>query len=215
MVGEPAQLAEALAGTAGLDLQLMVTEIIPGPDSSFASYYSYLDEAGRPLFHLTKRKLRQFPPGFGLGCFHLTDWSPEVADLGLRFLQAAGVRGFACVEFKRDRRDGRWKLIECNHRLTAATELLSAAGADVAFLAYCRALGEDGPRIDGYRRGLGLWLPPRDVRALLRYRRRGELGVGEWLRSLIRPQRFPVARLDDPLPSLMGAAGWVRRRFRA
>ena len=85
----------------------------------------------------------------------------------------------------------------------------------MTYLAYRRSLGQDAPRIDGYRRGLALWLPARDVRALIRYRRRGELGVGEWLRSLIRPQRFPVARLDDPLPSLIGAAAWVRRRFRA
>lgn len=208
------QLEAAFDRTENLPIELMVTEIIPGPDDAFASYYSYLDEQGTPLFHITKRKLRQFPPRFGLGCFHVTDWNPEVAELGLRFLQGAGVRGLACVEFKRDVRDGRLKLIECNHRFTAATEQLRVAGADVALLTYNRLVGIEGPTIDGYRTGVGYWFPLRDARAFLEYRSQGELTFGQWARSLIRRQCFPVASLDDPLPSIAQSARRLGRRLR-
>jgi len=211
VVESRADLEAALTETSGLGLDLLVTEIIPGPDDGFVSYYSYLDSEGEPLFHVTKRKPRQFPPGFGLGSYHLTDWNPEVAAAGLRFFQGIGLRGLANVEFKRDSRDGCLKLIECNHRFTAATAQLCAAGADIALFTYNRLLGLDGPEIDGYRRGVALWYPGRDLRAFLQYRRQGQLTLRAWLRSLLRRQRFPLARADDPVPSLAAVA---RRLFR-
>jgi D-aspartate ligase len=205
---DQAELDAALTRALELGLEMMVTEIIPGPDWSFSSYYTYLDEEGKPLLHLTKRKLRVFPTRFGLGSYHMTDWNPEVAALGLRFLQGAGVRGLACVEFKRDERDGRWKLIECNYRFTAANEQLRMCGMDLGLFTYCRVLDLPSPSVDDYRKGVGLWYPVRDARAFLTYRRAGELSLSQWAQSLAHPQRFPVARLDDPLPTL--AAG-IRR----
>ncbi len=54
-------------------LQMMVTEIIPGPEDAFYSLHTYLDENGRPLAQVTKRKLRQHPVGFGMGSYAVTD----------------------------------------------------------------------------------------------------------------------------------------------
>jgi D-aspartate ligase len=208
--------AHALTETHGVEM--LVTEIVPGPDSGFHSYYGYLDADGASLLHLTKRKLRQCPIRFGSGCYHVTDRNPEVAELGLRFLQAAGARGLACVEFKRDSRDGSLKLIECNHRFTAANELLRAAGVDLALFTYNRLVGRALPQVDGYRSGLYLWHPIEDARAFLQYRRRGELTTSAWLRSLLHRPRFPLLRLEDPLPSAAGMVSTFRggiRRLRS
>lgn len=208
------QLEEALEPTLALGVPMILTEIIPGPDHAFESYYTYLDPHGEPLFEFTKRKLRQFPTGFGLGTYHQTHWNPEVAELGLRFLQSAGVRGLANVEFKRDARDGRLKLIECNHRFTAATELIRACGLDLPLFVYERTLGRPGPGLGSYRTGMHLWYPVQDGRAFLDYRRRGELTTASWLRSLMGPQRFPVASLRDPLPSIVQHLGMAARGAR-
>ena len=206
VVDDVAQLETRLAQTLELGLEVLVTEIVFGPERNFGSLYVYLDEQGEPLLQVTKRKLRQFPPDFGLPCYQLTDWDPDVAETGIRFLRGAGARGFASVEFKRDGRDGRLRLIECNHRFTGSTEHLRASGVDIAQFTYCRLTGRPGPSVDSYRKGLGFWYPLRDARALLTYRKRGELTVFAWLRSLIRPQSFPIARVDDPLPSLATGA---------
>jgi D-aspartate ligase len=194
---------------------MVLTEIIPGRDDAFESYYSYLDENGEPLFEFTKRKLRQYPTRFGLGTYHKTDWNPEVAELGLAFLRAAGVRGLANVEFKRDSRDRRLKLIECNYRFTGATELLRASGLELARFVYERALGRPGPDLSRYRTDVHLLYPFEDLRAFLDLRREGELTSLEWARSLARRQHFPVASARDPLPTLvqhgrMVARGWRR-----
>jgi D-aspartate ligase len=197
------ELRAALSRTVALGVEMMVTEIIPGRDDQFFSYYSYMDEDGQPLLHLTKRKLRQYPIQFGSGCFHATDWNPEAAELGLRFFEGVGLRGLGNVEFKRDARDGRLKLIECNHRFTAATGLLRAAGADLPLFVYNRLLERPLPQIEGYRTGLTMWYPMRDLRAFLAYRRQGELSTFAWLRSIIGRHHYPVTSASDPRPALV------------
>jgi predicted ATP-grasp superfamily ATP-dependent carboligase len=206
------ELVAEFERTAELGVSMLVTEIVPGRDDQLCSYYSYLDEHGEPLFHFTKRKLRQYPPEFGLGCYQVTTWDPEVAELGLRFFQGAKMRGIANVEFKRDSRDGTLKLIESNVRLTAANEQVRLAGIDIPLLAYSRLTNADPPELGTYRTGLGLWHPIEDLRSLPRYRRRGEWTLGAWLRSLLRRQRFPLFRLDDPGPTFHSFSVKLRRR---
>jgi D-aspartate ligase len=120
----------------------------------------------------------------------------------------------ANVEFKRDARDGRLKLIECNHRFTAPNEQFRIAGIDIALFTYCRLAGLPTPVVDGYRAGVRLWHPGTDARAFLALRRRGELSLAGWLRSVARPQHFPLFRWDDPQPSLGLHAVRARRLVR-
>ena len=202
VVNSDAELRGALSRTVELGIEMIVTEIIPGGDDQFCSYYSYIDEEGSPLLHVTKRKLRQYPIWFGSGCFHATDWNPEAAELGLRFFEGVGVRGLANVEFKRDARDGRLKLIECNHRFTAATGLLRAAGADLPLFVYNKLTERPLPRIEGYRTDMTMWYPLRDLRAFLAYRRHGEISTLKWLRSIVGRHHYPVASASDMRPAI-------------
>lgn len=195
-------------------LSVLVSEIVPGVDDSCLSYYSYIDDRGVPLLHFTKRKLRQYPIRFGVGTYHVTHWDAEVAELGLRFFQGIGLRGIGNVEFKRDHRDGRLKLIECNPRFTAADALLQRVGVDIPHLAYQRALGRTADAIDGFRSGVRQWYPEPDIRALLAYRKAGELTTLRWLASLAHVQHFPVFDRRDLRPSLVGAGRWIRRAAR-
>jgi D-aspartate ligase len=212
VVESPEELVAEFERTAALGVSMLVTEIVPGGDDQLCSYYSYLDEHGEPLYHLTKKKVRQYPPEFGLGCYQLTTWDPEVAAMGLRFFQGAKMRGIANVEFKRDSRDGTLRLIESNVRLTAANEQVRLAGLDIALLAYSRLTGTPGPPLRSYKLGVPLWHPIEDVKAMLLYRRRGEWTVGSWLRSLRRRQRFAMFRLDDPMPTVHSFSVKLRRR---
>jgi D-aspartate ligase len=194
-------LHQAFGRTHDAGLEMLLTEIVPGPDSGFQSYYGYLVDGGESLFHFTKRKPRQYPIGFGNGTFHVTEWIPEVARLGHEFLRAVGARGLANVEFKRDSRDGGLKLIECNHRFTASTAVMLAAGVDMPLFTYNRVIGRAGPSMTPRRDRVKLWYPIEDTRAMASYRQEGTLTVAEWLRSLRPPVGFPYASLRDPGPS--------------
>jgi D-aspartate ligase len=206
------ELREQAGDALGAGLEMLAMEMIPGGDEQIVTYWTYLDERGEPLCHFTKRRIRQYPVRFGVGSYHITQWDPEVAELGLKFLRGAGARGPAAVEFKRDARDGVPKLMECNHRLTGSIELGRAAGMDFSLLAYRRALNLPPPSLNGFREGVRLWIPGLDLRAFLDYRREGGLTTAQWLRSIMHRQRFPVFQLSDPKPALITFA---RRVWRA
>jgi predicted ATP-grasp superfamily ATP-dependent carboligase len=198
--------------------ELMITELVGGPDDQIYALFTYLDERGKPLFTFTNRKLRQDPPHFGVGSYVCHEERPEVVDLGLRFLSAAGMRGLAHVEFKRDPRDGRFKLIECNPRFNLSIGLLTACGLDLPLFTYRRLVGEPVPPLEIERPGLHLWHPVPDLRAARQLREEGDLTWPAWLRSLLHRQRFTLLARDDPRPSLVANArtvrGWVSRRAR-
>jgi predicted ATP-grasp superfamily ATP-dependent carboligase len=122
-----------------------------------------------------------------------------------------GLRGVGNVEFKRDPRDGEYKIIECNHRFTAASDLVRHSGIDMPLLAYKRALGLPHEPVRGYRLGVRMWHPIEDVRSLRGYLDEGSLTVGAWLRSLWHRQHFPLLSLDDPGPSVASLSVKARR----
>ena len=209
---DEAQLARHLEAMRTAELEVMVFEKCPGPDSLLASYYTYVDRDGRFLFDYTKRIVRRFPKNEGLASYHVTDLVPEVAELGKRFFRGIDLRGFGNVEFKRDPRDGQWRLIECNPRFTAAQELLRRSGLDAAWVVYSHVVGLPLPDTGRTRKGLHYWYPLNDLRAFLELRREGELSLGGWLASLCHRQVFPLLHPLDPAPALSGLWYRVRRR---
>jgi predicted ATP-grasp superfamily ATP-dependent carboligase len=206
VVHDREELEHWFGRTLDAGVKMLVTELIPGADDQIFNYYTYLDDRGEPLYHFTKRKLRQWPARFGLACYQVTTWDPDVAAVGLRFCQGVGIRGIGTVEFKRDPRDGSYKFIESNPRLTGSNELVRHAGIEIAQIAYLRALGRPVPPIRGYRTGVHEWHPPEDLKAFAAYRRAGELDARAWLGSLRRRQHFAMLRPSDPLPTLATAA---------
>jgi D-aspartate ligase len=206
------ELREKLELTARLGFEMIATELVEGPDAGLGGYSAYLDERSQVMCELTKRKPRQYPAKAGTGTLHVSDWLDEVAELGRRFLTGAGVRGHANVEMKRDQRDGRMKLIECNYRFIQATALFQAAGFDIVGFTYNRLAGRPLPSMD-YRRGVrGIFLA-NDLRAFREYRRIGELTTREYLRSLARPHHLMQMSWDDPAPAVRWHWGLVRRRL--
>lgn len=212
LIDGPDELRDVVRPALRQGHSVVVTEFIPGPPDSFSSYYSYLDSSGQPLFHVTKRKLRQYPLDFGEGTYHLMHWDQEVAALGLRFFQGIGLRGLANVEFRRDSRDGRFKLIECNPRFTAANELIRRAGLDLGRFCYQRLVGGPVTVPGRLEDGASLWSASEDWRAFREHHRKGELPAAVWLRQALR--RHEPALLDwrDPTPALVRSAQRVRGR---
>jgi D-aspartate ligase len=210
-VADPDRFRELAGGWLGEGLGLMATEIVDGPDDLLYSAFFYIDEDGEPLVAFTNRKIRSDPPHFGVGCYVVEEDIPELAELGLRFLREAGMRGIAQLEYKRDPHDGEYKLLECNPRFHLTIELPIACGLDVPLYAYRRVRGEAPERPAQRRHGLRLWHPLPDFRAYRILREEGELTLGGWLRSLAHRQRFTVFAADDPRPSLVLNARTLRR----
>ena len=206
VVNDERELRQAFEQTRSAGVDMILTEIIPGEEHRYCSYFTWIDENGEFLFDFTKRKLRQYPVGFGGGTYHLTEWADDVAETGRQFLRAAGVRGLGNVEFKRDPRDDRLKLIECNARFTAGNEIVLRAGVDIGWIAYARMTDRPIGEIPRGRDGVHMWYPLRDTLACLELRRRGQMTGREWARSLAARQTFPIWSVTDPAPSLVELA---------
>jgi D-aspartate ligase len=137
------ELDEAWARAEGFDA--LVWELIPGGEEELYTFGSYVSQRGEALALFTGRKIVQDPPGVGTARVAESVWVPELVELGLKVLRALGCHGPSQVEFKRDPRDGLFKLIEVNPRLWQWHGLTGACGVDVAVAAYRDLLGETLP----------------------------------------------------------------------
>src|SRR5262249_6354933 len=116
--------AEALVGADAI----VVQELIPGAGEAQYSYAVVCDR-GKPVAELVARRRRQYPVEFGYtSTFVETVDCPEVEDAGRRLLASLDYTGIAEVEFKRDDRDGRCKLLDVNARIWTWGQIGAAAG---------------------------------------------------------------------------------------
>jgi predicted ATP-grasp superfamily ATP-dependent carboligase len=210
----PAALA-ATTQMLSMGSECLLMEMIPGPDDRLCSYYTYLDEQSRPLFHFTKRIIRRYPVLRGTACYHVTDWIPQAMELGNRLFRHVGLRGLANVEFKHDPRDGQLKLIECNARFTASDCLVARSGFNLAVFVYCRLTARPIPPMQLRAKKLRLWDPIRDFQAYLELRRTEQITFARWLASVLHTQTFPFFQVSDPLPAAARLLIPLRKRLRS
>lgn len=197
------EASRAVEFLAGREVEFFLVEKIPGPDDLLCSYYTYLDEQGNSFFDFTKRIIRRHPKNMGLATYHITDHIPELKEPSLRLFRHVGLQGLTNVEYKKDPRDGVYKLIECNARFTGGTSLVAASGLDLAEFVYRQITGLPPMPFEGYRDGVRLWEPVRDFKAFLELRRLGELTLWQWLRSVSHRQTFAIWSLRDPGPNIL------------
>jgi predicted ATP-grasp superfamily ATP-dependent carboligase len=138
--------------TDGMDV--VVQEIIPGPDSRLERLQTYVNSKGRLSAHFFHNKLRQHPPTFGvMRVGFSTGRNPEVEALAERLLAHGGYRGYASIEFKRDPRDEQLKLIEINVRMPRSGLLAVAAGVNFPWIIYKDLVENEQLYVDSYAEG--------------------------------------------------------------
>jgi D-aspartate ligase len=186
-----------------LDPELvMIQELIPGGGEAQFSYGA-LCENGRPLASIVARRTRQYPVDFGRSSsFVETVDCPEVEEAGRRLLMGLDYTGLMEVEFKYDRRDGRFKMIDLNPRVWGWHTLAALGGVDFPYFFWRLVLHLPVPEIRvkaGYR-----WVRmTTDLPAAMREIRSGSLSVGSYVHSLRSPLGHSVFAADDPLPFLL------------
>jgi predicted ATP-grasp superfamily ATP-dependent carboligase len=133
-------LKQALNRLHGKDSEVMIQEMVPGED--LYSLYTCFNRESKPIAICGYDKLRQYPPLFGSGSLCKISWRAEPINQAVRVLQALGYHGIAEVEFIRDPRDGRYKMLEINARTTRQNRLPAEFGVDVEYIAYLDAIGQ-------------------------------------------------------------------------
>ena len=192
------QRAASLVGIDGVIIQ----EWIPGTGESQFSYAGLWDR-GAAVASLIARRTRQYPIDFGRSStFVETIEQEEVEALAGRFLKSLDYSGVAEIEFKYDRRDRQYKLLDVNGRFWTWTGLGHLAGVDFPYLAWRQALGRN---VSSGRAETGVaWMhASRDIAAAFREISRGGLTVGDYLASFRKKLVFASFAIDDPLPAIV------------
>lgn len=193
----------------------LIQPFIVGPNTNHHKVCAYIGADGEPLVCIGMRKVRQFPVDFGVGTLMESADDPELAEMGLRLCRALQWRGPVSIEFKRDERDGAWRLIELNPRLWQQHGLAARCGVDFSLLQYADLTGSP-VTCGGYQLGVR-WLDEfSDPRSAWHHARRGRLTAGQWLASFGRVRVAAVFALDDPRPfvsSIVRHLGGLGRRL--
>ena len=181
---------------------IMVQELIPGGGEAQFSYGALCID-GDPLASIVARRSRQYPVDFGRSSsFVETVEAPEVEDIARKMLEAIRYTGLIEAEFKYDRRDGRYKLLDLNPRVWGWHTLALAEGLDFPYFAWRLAQQLEVPNIrvsPGHR-----WVRmSTDTMAAAREILSEKLALSSYLRSLRSPLQHAILAFDDPIPFLL------------
>jgi D-aspartate ligase len=181
--------------------EIIVQELIPGGSQEQYAFCALFRD-GRAVASMTVQRRRQHPSDFGRASTYVETVSlPEIAESSIRYLRAISYYGLVELEYKRDPRDGRYKLLDVNARTWGYHSLGRAAGVDFPYLLFRDQMGE---QIDEVHAPPGVrWIRlATDIPNAIRDIRSGALRSRDYLRSLRGIHTEAVFARDDPLPGM-------------
>ena len=182
--------------------RIVVQELVPGGGQSQLSYAG-LWANGTEILGFSARRTRQYPLEFSYTStfVELVD-DRETLEAARRFLQSINHHGLVEVEFKRDHRDNKLKLLDINPRPWSWFGITQTMSIDMGVLLWAVACGSTEPF--GVPTGKASWMYLlRDAVSATQLIRRGELSLGAYLHSLRGPKAWGAFSLTDPLPGLL------------
>jgi len=203
IVDSPARLRDFVLGHSAILSELLVQEIVPGPDSNQWVCNCTFDYGNRLAQAFVFQRLSLYPPHRGQTSYARSRPNAEVVALVEKIGRQLGYTGPAMMEFKFDDRDGQYKYFETNPRIGQCNFFDTWCGINNVHATYLLALGWDLPDA----------LPPQrnDVMFInLLFDLRGRLSDRQGLASLgllyLRHLRFPHVGQwwywRDPIPSV-------------
>jgi D-aspartate ligase len=185
----------------------ILQEYIPGGVESVWMCNGYFGRGANHGVVFTGRKLRQ-QSSTGVASFAVCESNDTVASQTYRFMTAVGYRGCVGIGWRYDRRDGAYKILDVNARVSSVFRLFAGANdLDVVRLCYLDLSGQ--PMGDIAAQEGRKWLDERDIRVVLPSRGEDRVSVREWVKSLRGVRELHWLARDDLGP--VGA--WLRRRI--
>jgi len=144
--------------------ELIVQEVIDGDDDQIVVFTANFDRNFTPRQIFTARKKRQYPYGFGTTTSAISEEIEEIKEYAIHILQNVKYRGVCDVEFKFDKRDNIYKIIEINPRIGRWYRLTTKSGKRPLLSSVLDLLEQESTLDDTVQKNGVLWLfPIRDI----------------------------------------------------
>jgi D-aspartate ligase len=178
-------------------------EYIPAACSEDWFYHGYHNVRSDCRVGYTGRKLRSYPAFAGPTTLGKAIDNERLRQEAQTLLQTISYSGIMDLDYRLDKRDGQYKLLDFNPRIGAQFRLFEDnAGLDVARALY---LDLTGRRVLSSRpiQGRTFIADFHDFAAALCYFREGKLTLRDWWLSLKGTREWAWLSRDDPFPCLM------------
>jgi D-aspartate ligase len=206
------QMISAYQEATDAGFETMLQELIPGDDSQGANYNSYFYN-GEPLIEFTAQKVRNGPPGLGAPRVLVSKHVPEVLESGRKILKAMGFYGFSCIEFKKDIRDGVYKVMDINPRYNMSGLLALRCGINFPWINYKHSIYGEIPTPYDYRTGV-YWIDDyRDPFYSVKSFFKEHYSLSQYLKPYRSPHVFAFSDKKDPKPFFLRGISLISRAF--
>lgn len=170
-------------------------------------FNGYSDANSKCLAGFTGRKLRSYPPRLGSATLCRSVTNPALLQQAEALVKAVSYAGIMDIDYRFDKRDGQYKLLDFNPRIGAQFRLFEdSERIDVARALYRDLTGQSvrrSPQIDGRV----FVIEPYDCLTSLHDLLRRELSVRDWWRSFNGAWEFAWFRRSDLVPFIVI---WIR-----
>lgn len=185
--------------------EIVIQDLIPGDGACQYAYCSFFKQ-GNAIASLTARRQRQHPLEFGRSSTYVeTVESPLLEEYSKRFLSAIDYYGLVEVEYKRDPRDGQYRLLDVNGRTWGYHTIGRRAGIDFPYVLFADQMNQT---VEARKGKIGVrWVRlltdvPTGIVGILG----GQIKGRGYLRSLRGCDEEAVFSLEDPLPGIVEIA---------
>ncbi len=184
------ELLQLYQSVSAFTPELVVQEVIEGPDTAKLVYMACYARSGKRLASCVVRQVRTTPIYFGSASVVEPVHDPEADALSDEFLRSIGYAGLCELELKRDTRDGKVKLIEANPRYSVTADAAPYAGVDLGWLHYLDLIGIDVEPVQQGSANYRHIVLQRDFSTFRSYRKAGLMTWGAFFRSYRPPVHF-------------------------
>jgi predicted ATP-grasp superfamily ATP-dependent carboligase len=201
-VNSDAELVEKFDLCLTNSQDVMVQEIIPGPETNLYKMVTYVNSKGELSARFFWNKIRQHPPMFGVGRVGVSQpRNEEVEALAEKLLKHSRYRGFCSIELKKDYRDNQFKLMEANIRMPRNVMVSIGSGVNWPLIIYKDLVENEQVKVTTYKENfywIELWP---DLYNMLFQRKKENFTARQYLAPYLSGNKvFAEFDLRDPKP---------------